>query len=146
MRDVARKVLLPWYNACKFFTTYAAIDKWSVETNTHAPETILDRWLVSRCEGLKDQIDQHMTAYRLDHVVPALLHFIEELTNCYVRLNRNRFWASGLAQDKCAAYSTLHTVLQHFAQLMAPFAPFLLIIYTSNYKHLTLQIRLSQYI
>lgn len=31
-----------------------------------------------------------MKAYRLYTVVPRLVEFIEQLTNCYVRLNRNR--------------------------------------------------------
>lgn len=31
-----------------------------------------------------------MKAYRLYTVVPRLVDFIEQLTNCYVRLNRNR--------------------------------------------------------
>ena len=65
-----------------------------------------------------------MDAYQLYNVVPALFTFIEDLTNTYIRLNRGRFWAEGLEDDKCAAYSTLYTALKELSISMAPFAPF----------------------
>jgi len=57
--------------------------------------------------------------------VPALLDFLNELTNWYVRLNRRRFWQEGKDADKRFAYRTLRDVLLGFAKLMAPFTPFL---------------------
>ena len=66
-----------------------------------------------------------MQAYQLNCVVPALLEFIEDLTNGYIRLNRQRFWAEGLAQDKAEAYATLHYILSNLNTMMAPFTPFL---------------------
>ena len=66
-----------------------------------------------------------MESYHLYNVVPQLFKFIEDLTNWYIRLNRNRFWGEGLSQDKCAAYSTLFTTIKELSQVMAPFAPFL---------------------
>ena len=40
-----------------------------------------------------------MKAYRLYTVVPRLVEFIEQLTNCYVRLNRNRLKGSEGAES-----------------------------------------------
>ena len=53
-----------------------------------------------------------------------MLGFIDKLNNWYIRRSRRRFWASGMDQDKYSAYATLYTVLLHYLQLCAPFAPF----------------------
>ena len=66
-----------------------------------------------------------MEAYRLYTVVPALVDFLDELTNWYIRFNRRRFWSEGEDADKFYAYRTLYEVLVGFAKLMAPFTPFL---------------------
>lgn len=125
VREMGRRVLLPWYNAFKFLKTYADIDRWSPAQHSDKSDQILDRWLLSRLQTLKTRIIQEMAAYRLYNVVPALFSFIEELTNWYIRLNRTRFWGAGLLADKVAAYTTLHKVLYELCLIMAPFAPFI---------------------
>jgi isoleucyl-tRNA synthetase len=126
VRDTVRRLLLPWWNAYKFFVTYALVDEWH-PTQTPAGDSpnILDRWIVSRQQTLIRRTSQEMEAYRLYNVVPALLDFLNELTNWYVRLNRRRFWQEGNDTDKQFAYRTLYGVLLGFAKLMAPFTPFL---------------------
>jgi hypothetical protein len=52
-----------------------------------------------------------MEAYRLYNVVPALVDFLDELTNWYVRLNRRRFWSETDNDDKRFAYRALYDVL-----------------------------------
>jgi len=125
VKDMVRRALLPWYNAFSFLRTYAAIDNWSPDKGLHAGENVLDHWLLSRVQTLKSTVAREMEAYRLYNVVPALLGFIEDLTNWYIRLNRGRFWGEGITPDKVAAYSTLYEVLLELSKLMAPFAPFL---------------------
>ena len=122
--DMVRRALLPWYNAFSFLTTYAEIDGWRPE-GTASSQNILDQWLLSRLQTLKETIVLEMRRYRLYNVVPALLAFIGELTNWYIRLNRPRFWGEGLGADKRAAFETLHTAVRELATAMAPFAPFL---------------------
>ena len=124
VRDMARRALLPWYNAFSFLKTYAEIDGW--QPDDAAPsENILDQWLLSRLQTLKETIGLEMQRYRLYNVVPALLAFIGELTNWYIRLNRPRFWGEGLHADKRAAFAALHAAVRELATAMAPFAPFL---------------------
>ena len=48
----------------------------------------------------------------------------DDVSNWYVRLNRARFWAGEMTEDKKTAYSTLYTVLKDVAILAAPIAPF----------------------
>jgi isoleucyl-tRNA synthetase len=125
VRDTVRRLLLPWWNAYKFFVTYAQVDDWQPDHKVdEASPNILDRWILSRQQTLIRRVNAEMEAYRLYTVVPALLDFLNELTNWYVRLNRRRFWADD-STDKNFAYRTLHQVLLSFSKLMAPFTPFL---------------------
>lgn len=55
----------------------------------------------------------------------AIEEFVNDnLSNWYVRLNRKRFWAGEMDDDKLSAYQTLYAALKTVALLMAPFAPF----------------------
>lgn len=133
VKDMVRRALLPWLNAFRFLHTYASIDGWRPAPSAgekrgkqaEGPANIMDQWLLSRLESLKARIAAEMETYRLYNVVPALFAFIEDLTNWYIRLNRSRFWASGMGPDKQAAYQTLYDALHELCLSMAPFAPFL---------------------
>ena len=125
VKDMVRGALLPWFNAFKFFKTYAAIDQWQHDGAPNASTNIMDRWILSRLQTLKLKVSEEMEGYRLYNVVPALFEFIEDLTNWYIRLNRARFWSDSLTEDKQMAYSTLFQVLSELNLTMAPFAPFL---------------------
>jgi isoleucyl-tRNA synthetase len=125
VKDMVRRALLPWYNCFKFFHTYAQVDGWSPKSNFTKGDNILDQWCLSKLQTLIDNVTAEMESYRLYNVVPSLFEFIEDLTNWYIRLNRRRFWESGLTSNKCAAYSTLYTAILTLSKAMAPFAPFL---------------------
>ena len=125
VRDMVRRVLLPWLNAFRFLSTYTEIDNWRLPATMPASDNIMDQWILSRLQSLKARIATEMEGYRLYNVVPALFDFIEDLTNWYIRLNRARFWASGMTADKAAAYATLYQALHELSIAMAPFAPFL---------------------
>lgn len=125
VKEMVRRVLLPWFNSFKFFSTYAQVDGWKVETASKASDNILDQWLLSKQQTLIKNVNHEMQNYRLYNVVPELFNFIEDLTNWYIRLNRRRFWEEGMTADKNAAYTTLYTALESVSRMMAPFTPFL---------------------
>jgi len=125
VREMARRVLLPWYNAWKFLRTYITVDGWTPENPPNQGYSVLDRWLTSRLQTLKLRVKAEMEAYRLYGVAPLLFDFIEDLTNWYIRLNRSRFWGEDMTAEKLTAYSTLHRVIHEFGRIMAPFAPFM---------------------
>ena len=125
VKDMVRRALLPWLNAYKFLNTYTQIDNWQPDDSRPDSTNIMDQWILSRLESLKDNIATEMENYRLYNVVPALFDFIEDLTNWYIRLNRSRFWAEGEVPDKFSAYQTLYDTLYELSLSMAPFAPFL---------------------
>lgn len=127
VREMVRRVLLPWWNSVSFLMTYAAVDEWDPETQWHVgdPTHELDVWINVKLEELKRQVEQEMAEYRLYRVVDPLLHFLDDLTNWYIRRSRRRFWKSEHSDDKLCAYTTLYSVLLEFTELMAPFTPFI---------------------
>jgi len=136
VRDMTRRILLPWYNACRFLQTYLSLDRWHPVNDAGHSDVILDRWILSELQSLKRDLTHQMAHYQLYKVVPVLLRFIENLTNWYIRLNRGRFWGAGMSVDKCAAYTTLYTVMRDFSLIMAPFAPFLAETLYQRLRHL----------
>ncbi len=125
VKDMVRRALLPWYNSFKFFQTYAEIDGFNLSEHAKYGANITDNWVLSKLQTLKKNIEKEMAEYKLYNVVPALFHFIEDLTNWYIRLNRGRFWGDGLSDDKREAFTTLYLTLKEVTIAMAPFAPFL---------------------
>lgn len=123
--DVVRKILLRWWNSYSFFANYANIDGFVPRGDAKKSPNILDQWVLSRLNGLINNTQKEMDAYRLYNVVPHLLQFIEDLTNTYIRFNRSHFWQEGMPEEKRLAYETLHEVLVTLSRLMAPFAPFM---------------------
>jgi len=124
--EMARAVLLPYWNAYSFFVTYANVDGWRPPQQPRFDsENELDRWVVSLLNDVISQVNVQMESYNLYRVVPLLVDFVDNLTNWYIRRSRRRFWKSESDVDKAQAYATLHYVLTEFAKAMAPFLPFL---------------------
>ena len=69
----------------------------------------MDRWLLSRLNSVVKEVDDHLENYRIPGAATALLNFVDEMSNWYVRRGRERFWAKGMEQDKINAYMTLYT-------------------------------------
>lgn len=126
--DVARKLSMIW-NMYDFFTMYAEVDGWEFNGDlSDLSETLtnpLDQWVVSRVHQLNTEIKEHMDGYDIPGAMSPILPFIEDASNWYVRRSRRRFWKSDDDSDKNNAYRTLHYVLAHLAQILAPFTPFL---------------------
>ena len=127
VRDVVRSVVLPLWNAYSFFATYAAVDAWRppAEPSPVAERALIDRWLLSVVQSLVTDVNREMEAYKLYNVIPAVLGFIDHLTNWYIRRSRRRFWRSESAADKQHAFETLYEVLCIFSRLLAPILPFM---------------------
>ena len=125
IKESLRAVIIPLWNSYSFFATYAALDGWSPEDGDQVPQNRLDRWVLSELQTLIHELNTEMEAYRLYRTVPAMVAFVEKLTNWYIRRSRRRFWKSEDDQDKAAAYSTLYRVLVTFVKALAPVLPFI---------------------
>ncbi len=128
--EVVRTVMLPYWNAYSFFTTYAAAEGITTADLAAAPTPALrpeiDRWILSMLQSLVRRVNIEMEGYYLYKVIPPLIEFVDHLTNWYIRRSRRRFWNSRVAggDDALAAFATLYEVLVTFSKLLAPVLPF----------------------
>jgi isoleucyl-tRNA synthetase len=124
--EAKSKVIDTLVNTHAFLTLYASIDGYKPEEHEHKASTNkLDRWILSRLNSLIVVVKKGLDANDFMNPAKAIEVFIDELSNWYIRRSRDRFWGSGLGEDKLAAYGTLTSVLITLAKLMAPFTPML---------------------
>lgn len=130
--ELMRAVMLPLWNAYSFFASYANIDGWKGDDALRAPALAerphLDQWILARVKETALLVHQRLEAYQIADVSPLIISFVDDLTNWYIRMNRDRFWSekgSGSDADKHAAYATLWTALDGLAMLLAPGLPYL---------------------
>ena len=128
VQEAQRKFMGTLWNTYAFYVLYAEIDQFN--PYAHIPSEFdkspaMDRWIMSRLHTLIARVDAHLASYEIIEAARLLEQFVDELSNWYLRRNRERFWAGGMEQDKIDAYTTLHTVLVSLAKLAAPFVPFM---------------------
>ncbi|MDL2345069.1 isoleucine--tRNA ligase [Deinococcus sp. MIMF12] len=123
--EAQRSYVNTLWNVYSFFVLYANLDRPGLEDApavSERPE--MDRWLLARLEETVRDVTASLDAYDARSGGRALERFVGELSNWYVRRNRNRFWGEG-GQVDLSAYATLHEALLTVSQLTAPFTPFL---------------------
>jgi len=134
---VVKEMFLPCYNAFRFFLQN--LERWESDSGrTFVPslDTVksttnpTDIWISAATQGLIKFVRQEMDAYRLYTVLPALVTYVTQLTNWYVRLNRDRL--KGLEGDASEAETeaevglqVLYDVLLDVTVVLGPFTPFL---------------------
>ncbi|MBQ4498965.1 MAG: isoleucine--tRNA ligase [Alistipes sp.] len=126
--ECRRKFFGTFYNTYSFFALYANIDGFTGREAeipvAKRPE--IDRWILSELNTLVRDVTASLEAYDPTPAARLIDAFVDEnLSNWYVRLNRRRFWAGAMNDDKLAAYQTLYTCLETVAMLAAPIAPFI---------------------
>jgi isoleucyl-tRNA synthetase len=111
-------------NSYRFFAMFAG--DWALPESPVPAEKreLVDRWLLARLDQVTDDVRRAWSAYDVHAGVRAIIEFVDDLSNWYVRLNRPRFWAPDRAADD-AALATLFEALVTTARLLAPAAPFL---------------------
>ncbi|MBN2798009.1 MAG: isoleucine--tRNA ligase [Deltaproteobacteria bacterium] len=129
IREGQREFLIRLRNIHQFFTIYAdiAVEKGYMDLAAGAPRppaqrAELDRWVLHQLHATTREVTGHLEGYRLYEASRALLSFVDDLSNWYVRRSRARFWSEDAdAQD---ALWTLYEVLLQTSLLIAPFVPF----------------------
>ncbi|MCL2189871.1 MAG: isoleucine--tRNA ligase [Defluviitaleaceae bacterium] len=129
VQEAQRKFMGTLWNTYAFYVLYAEIDRFNPHSTDNKSLLIglpaMDRWIISRLHTLIAQVDALMARYELTEATRVLEQFVDELSNWYLRRSRERFWASGMEQDKINAYRVLHMILVEVAKLAAPFVPFM---------------------
>ena len=125
--EAQRKFMGTLWNTYAFFVLYADIDKYNPADYdiNKCKLTLMDKWVLSKLNTLIKTVDEGLSSYNIFDSARALQSFTDDLSNWYVRRGRERYWGSGMNEDKVAAYTTLYTVLVTMAKLSAPFTPFM---------------------
>lgn len=133
---VVKEVFLPLYNAFRFFLQN--VERWEAGGRKFLPDVEkvrstknpTDVGIQAEAQALIKFVHEEMGAYRLYTVMPALVKFVTQLTNWYVRLNRERL--KGLegegkeADDEAEmGLQVLYDVLMDVSIMMGPFTPFI---------------------
>ncbi len=121
IRETTRQALMTLWNVVSFFATYADLDGWVPTGGLEDPSHVLDRWILSDLDMTVDAVTAALEDFDALEASTRLAHFIDDLSNWYVRRSRPRFWKS----SDPAAHATLHECLVTTAKLLAPFCPFL---------------------
>ena len=127
LKEVHSKFFNPLKNTYSFFQTYANIDNIHIdECNININDReLIDKWLISKYNKLLKDVTFEYDRYDLNNVVRLITTFVsEDLSNWYIRRNRDRFWASDLDDSKKAVYMTTYEVLVGLCKLCAPIIPF----------------------
>ena len=122
-----RKFMGTLWNTYAFFTLYAGIDGYEPKKYTVKEEalTVMDKWLLSRLYTMVGTVDACLEKYQIPEATRALDDFVDEMSNWYVRCNRERYWGKEMTDDKIAAYNTLYTALVTTVKTVAPLLPFM---------------------
>jgi isoleucyl-tRNA synthetase len=121
--DGLRQVVIPMWQAYRFFCEYANIDGYRAVLRTDAGG-VLDRYILAKTGELVGAVAAHMDAYDLYASCRVITAFINDvLDNWYIRRSRERVWASGFTDDKRDCYDTLYTVLTTLCRVAAPLLP-----------------------
>ena len=137
LKEVHSKFFNPFKNTYSFFAMYAntdGIDIKDCEVPIKDREEI-DKWLLSKYNKVLRKVTEAYDKYDLNEVVKIITTFVsDDLSNWYIRRNRNRFWSSVLDNSKKAVYMTTYEVLVGLSKMCAPIIP-----YTTEevYKNLT---------
>ena len=86
----------------------------------------IDKWLLSKYNKLLKFVTESYEEYDLNKVARALTNFVsDDLSNWYIRRNRERFWESDLTLSKKCVYQTTYNVLVGLSKMIAPITPFI---------------------
>ena len=127
LKEIHSKFFNPFRNTYSFFQTYANIDNVDISKCDVPVEMRLeiDKWLLSKYNKLVKNVTEYMDNYDLNQAVRKITAFVsDDLSNWYIRRNRERFWASEMDDAKKSVYITTYEVLIGLCKLCAPIIPF----------------------
>lgn len=124
-----KQKIIPWINSVIFFVEHMTNFKKKGytfnETAYEKTDNTLDKWIMSNLGNVLSRVTKFMDKYELDAAINALILFIDDLTNWYIRNNRDRLKDESNIDEWNMCLSTLYFVQYNFCLMMAPFMPFL---------------------
>ena len=127
VKEVYSKFFNPLKNTYSFFQTYANIDGIDISKCNvkYKDREEIDKWLLSKYNKLLRDVTAEYERYDLNNVTRLITSFVsDDLSNWYIRRNRDRFWSSELDNSKKSVYITTYEVLEGLCRLCAPVIPY----------------------
>ena len=126
VQETQRGFLSTLWNVYSFYVLYAEIDQFNpLKYEDFKPTNVMDKWIISKLNTLVKEVDEKLANYDITNAALIIESFTDELSNWYVRRNRERFWSTELNEEKIGAYCTLYKVLTTLIKVAAPFVPFM---------------------
>ncbi|MFR2788196.1 MAG: isoleucine--tRNA ligase [Clostridia bacterium] len=126
VKETQRGFLSTLWNVYSFYVLYAEIDQFNpLKYKDFKITNIMDKWIISKLNTLVKEVDNKLENYDITGAAIKIEEFTDELSNWYVRRNRERFWSQELNDEKIGAYVTLYNVLTTLIKVSAPFVPFI---------------------
>ncbi|KEG15216.1 putative isoleucyl-tRNA synthetase [Trypanosoma grayi] len=126
VKGIVKDVMLPLFNAAKFFIANAnyCVQAGGTVSTEITSSNEMDRWILASTQTLQQYVRREMEKYNLFNVIPGVLRFVVDLSNWYVRMNRRRMKNTVDQEDRAQALSTMLTVLSSVTRIISPIAPF----------------------
>ena len=126
IQETIRRFLLTFWNSYVFYKTYKPKRKYKIQNTKYKIQNVLDRWIVSRLNGVTKEVTEKLDAYDITGAGRAIENFVvNDLSLWYIRRSRPRFQNPKNAAELKNASKVLGCVLLETAKLCAPFIPFL---------------------
>jgi len=118
VEESVRRFIKTLWNTYGFYVLYANVNEVEPRGKS-APESDIDRWILSRLQATKALAIERLDDYDTTTAGRAIADLVEDLSNWYVRSSRRRFW-----DGDPGAFNTLWTCLTDISKLVAPLTPF----------------------
>ncbi len=124
-----KQVLFRFKNANEFLKEHTHNQKLKCVTFVdNAWKTALnpmDCWIISYVNNIGNQVIKLMDNYQVAKSVRLIIDLVDDITNWYIKFNRDRIKGKHGNQEWIMSTSVLAYILKTFGKMLTPFAPFL---------------------
>ena len=85
----------------------------------------MDKWILLNINNIQSQVITLMDNYQIAKAARMIIELIEDITNWYLKFNRDRLKGKAGNEEWIISTSVLFQVIKQYIILLAPFAPFL---------------------
>jgi isoleucyl-tRNA synthetase len=129
--EITRK-LIPWANSIVMLNDSVQLFLGTGQELSTLREFIgtrssnpLDCWIINKFNQWSQEIYTRMENLELDHVPQLIFNFIDQFTNGYIKLSRDRLKGQSSELDTLESLTTLYTIIEQFNIRLGPFVPHL---------------------
>jgi len=127
LQDI-KQILYRFKNAAEFLkehTHHMKLNNIDFDKNMYINATNpMDCWILAYFNQCDKMINTYMNNYNISKTVKLLIDMIENITNWYLKFNRDRFKGKCGNEEWIMSTSVLNYVVTTYIKLLTPFAPF----------------------